>query len=309
MNRTSRPRGVVTRRQFIHCGVASLAMIGLTGCRYRFPVAVYQQQLDDLERSRGGRLGVAFLSLDQDTPIGHRVDERFGLCSTFKLALAAVILKEVEEQRLALDTPVRYTADDLVPYSPTTRRFLDQGVMTVGELAETAQRSSDNTAANLLLGLIGGPAGFTRRLNDLGDDVTRLDRYEPDMNRVPAGEVRDTTTPAAMALTTRQLVLGSYLSNASRAMLQGWMEATTTGRARLRAGFPTTWRSGDKTGTGVAESMASKFNDVAVAWPDEGAAPFVLSVYYESSAAHGVYREEDQRVLRRVAEITADALQ
>ncbi|MEM9689754.1 MAG: class A beta-lactamase [Pseudomonadota bacterium] len=294
----------MNRRDFIYTGLATLTLAGLTGCRGSFPESQYLQRLSSLERTHGGRLGVAFLSQNDITPTGHRINERFGLCSTFKLALAAVILKEVEEQRLTLDTRVRYTADDIVPYSPTTRRFLDQGFMTVGELAETAQRSSDNTAANLLLGLIDGPAGFTRRLNDLGDDVTRLDRYEPDMNRVPAGEVRDTSTPAAMAQTTRRLVLGGYLSDNSRAMLQGWMEATTTGRARLRAGFPTTWRSGDKTGTGVAESMASKFNDVAVAWPDEGAAPFVLSVYYESSAAHGVYREEDQRVLRRVADIT-----
>ncbi len=224
------------------------------------------------------------------------------MCSTFKLALAGLILREAQDGRLRLDAPVNYSKADMVPHAPVTSRFLEQGQMTVGALAEAAQTTSDNVAANLLLSLIDGPVGFTRRLQDLGDETTRLDRYEPDMNLVPAGEIRDTTTPAASATTVNTMLFGDFLNDENRQQLADWTRQTKTGRRRLRAGFPTTWLSGDKTGTGMHETMPTKYNDIAIVWPNDTIPGFVLATFYDDDGKRGEFRREDEKVLKSVGE-------
>lgn len=260
--------------------------------------------LAELERRSGGRLGVALLDSGSGAIAGHRLDERFGMCSTFKLPLAAVILREADLGRLALDRQVRYGKADMVAHAPVTMKHLARGHMSVVELAEATQLTSDNPAANLLLKLIDGPAGLTARLRAIGDATTRLDRFEPEMNRVPAGEIRDTSTPAAMAALVQRIALGDdLLKPATREQLVGWMEQTETGLDRLRAGFPKGWRAGDKTGTFWDEQMPGKCNDVAICWPP-GRAPLVVAAFYETPTM-GRVRAQDEAVLAEVGRIAA----
>ena len=270
--------------------------------------ATGDRTLADLERSAGGRLGVVALDTGSGENIGHRGEERFGFCSTFKLLLAAVVLREADQGRLKLDTHVHYSAADMVPYAPVTEQHLARGYMTIGELAEAAQVTSDNVAANLLLGVIGGPAGFTAMLRAAGDETTRLDRLEPALNFVPQGELRDTTTPMAMSRTAARFLATDYLSAGSREKLIDWMVATRTGTRRLRAGLPVDWRAGDKTGTGMAEGMANKYNDVAIVFPAEDRAPLLVTAFYESPVRSTSARAEDDAVLAEVGRIVADWL-
>lgn len=262
--------------------------------------------LAKLEKKTGGRLGVALLDTGTGALSGHRLNERFGMCSTFKLPLAAAILRKVDEGSLRLDQWVPFTQADIVPHAPVTQQHLTQGGMTVQALAEAAQTTSDNVAANLLLQLLGGPAGFTSMLRTADDTVTRLDRIEPAMNEVLHGEVRDTTTPHAMAQTVARQLTGGWLSGSATTLLTGWMVATQTGTKRLRAGLPPTWRAGDKTGTGMAPGMPDKYNDIAIAWPP-ARAPLIVTAYFETRAAHGGrMRDADQAVLAQVGRIAAE---
>ena len=262
------------------------------------------QALAALEAASGGRLGVSLLDTGSGRTAGHRSDERFGLCSTFKLLLAAAILREADTGRLKLDTFIEYGKADLVPHAPVTGANLDKGGMRIGELAEAAQLTSDNVAANLLLRLLGGPAGFTAILRQMGDSVTRIDRIEPEMNLVAAGETRDTSSPRAMADSVARIMTGELLSTSARETLAQWMIATETGKKRLRAGLPPDWRAGDKTGTGVAPGMPNKHNDVAIVWPT-GRAPVVIAAYYEASGYFENTRPEDDTVLAEVGRIAA----
>jgi beta-lactamase class A len=258
-----------------------------------------------LERQHGGRLGVYVLDAEAPSRAhGHRADERFGLCSTFKLLLAAVVLREADAGRLDLNTPLRFGKDDLVPYAPVVEKHLAEGAMSIGALAEATQVTSDNVAANLLLRELGGPAGFTAKLRAMGDTGTRLDRIEPAMNRVLPGEEHDTTTPRAMAETVARLFTTDLLSPASQERLKNWMIATQTGTRRLRAGFPPGWTAGDKTGTAYSAGMANKYNDVAVAWR-AGQAPLVVAAYYEADGHYPEMRAQDEAVLAAVGRIAA----
>ncbi len=260
--------------------------------------------LTELEAKSGGRLGVAILNTATGAMVGHRADERFGMCSTFKLALAAVMLREADQGRLKLGQIINYTKPDLLANSPITTENVDKGGMTIAALCKATQTTSDNTAANLLMKQIGGPAGLTAKLRAMGDGVTRIDRLEPEMNHVLPGEEHDTTTPAAMAQTLVRILTGDVLTTPSRARLIGWMIETETGLKRLRAGLPAGWKAGDKTGTGYAPGMPNRTNDLAIAWPPSKK-PIIITSYYEGPVQSEDIRDEDQAVLAEVGRIAA----
>ncbi|GAA2539746.1 class A beta-lactamase [Streptomyces sp. NPDC000678] len=236
----------------------------------RAPAPMDPRSLADLEREYGARLGVYAVATDTGATVVHRADERFAFCSTFKTLAAAAVLHRDPLTRL--DERVTYTRADLAAHSPVAEQHVATG-MTVRQLCDAAVRYSDNTAANLLLRDIGGPRGLTAYLRGLGDRVSRLDHYEPELNRNPPGDPRDTTTPRAIAADHRALVLGDALPAAKRALLKDWMVRNTTGDRRIRAGVPRGWTVGDKTGT----ADWGRANDVAVLWPPR-TAPLVLAV-------------------------------
>ncbi|MCJ0762438.1 class A beta-lactamase [Variovorax terrae] len=233
-----------------------------------------------IEAGAAGRLGVAVLDTASGRLEGHRLDERFPMCSTFKWLAAACVLQRVDAGQERLDRRIRYGREVLLSHSPVTAQHTGQG-MTLGELCEAAVTVSDNAAANLLLASFGGPAALTRYARTLGDPMTRLDRREPALNEARPGDPRDTTTPRAMATALRAAVLGEALSPASRAQLVRWLEATSTNGQRLRADLPAGWRMGSKTGSGARGTT----NDVGVFWPPGGRAPLVVAVYLTESAA------------------------
>jgi beta-lactamase class A len=257
-----------------------------------------------LEAKSQGRLGVGILDTATGELVGHRPDERFAMCSTFKLPLAAEVLRDVDAGRRKLDQFIPYSKDDMVSHAPVTGANLAAGGMTIGELAKATQITSDNPAANLILRELGGPAALTQRFRLAGDPVTRIDRYESMMNFVVGDDPRDTTSPAAMAGLIARYLTTEYLSKASKDLLIDWMVETRTGAKRLRAGFPPEWKAGDKTGTGMADGMLDKYNDVAIFWPP-GRAPIIVAAYYETAIAYGDIRDEFQAVLAEVGRIAS----
>jgi beta-lactamase class A len=239
-----------------------------------------QSPLDALEAELGGRIGLAAIDTRNGKTLGHRADERFAMCSTFKWTLAAAVLAKQDRQAGILEQRLSYSAKDLVHYSPVTELHIKEGSMLVAELCQAAVEMSDNTAANLLLKLVGGPAALTQYLRSIGDPTTRLDRNEPALNTSLPGDPRDTTTPAAMLATMQTVLLGTALSVTSRERLLGWLKGSQTGLARLRAGLPQGWTVGDKTGTG--DNGAA--NDIAIAWPPRRP-PILIAAFLSDSRA------------------------
>jgi beta-lactamase class A len=243
-------------------------------------------RLQKLESERSGRLGVAVLDMQSGKHAGYRADERFPMCSTFKLLAVAAVLARVDQGREQLERRIKFATTDLVEYSPITKDHAGGEGMTLADICEAAMTVSDNTAANLLLSSLGGPGGLTAYVRTLGDAVTRLDRIEPDLNEAVPGDLRDTTSPAAMLSNIRALVAGNALTPASRDRLIGWLVGNKTGDTRLRAGVPHDWRVGDKTGTGERGTA----NDVAVLWPSATRPPLFVSVYLTGSSPDGAHR-------------------
>ncbi len=290
----------------------ALLAVVLVACASQRPntAATLDHALAELERVSGGRLGVFVLDTGSGRSLAWRGDERFGMCSTFKLLLAAVVLQAHERGELDGHAPIAFTESDLVPHAPVITAKLSGGVnaMSALELARATQLTSDNAAANLLIRELGGPEALTARWRAMGDTVTRIDRYEPAMNLVPEGESRDTTTPRAMAETVGRLMGDGLLGQAGRDELAGWLVDTQTGLKRLRVGLPTDWRAGDKTGSAISAGMANKTNDVAVVWPPDRA-PVIIAAYYDADGHYpGGIRAQDEAVLAEVGSIVADWL-
>jgi beta-lactamase class A len=236
-------------------------------------IAAAQARLAALENASGGRLGVYALNTANGNSIAHRGDERFPLCSTFKLVASAAILAQHMREPDLLSQRIKYTPVEVVTYSPITEKHIADG-MTVAELCAAAIQYSDNTAGNMLIKILGGPPAVTAFARSIGDNEFRLDRWETELNSAIPGDARDTTTPAAMAATVQKLVLGNSLAAPQRDLLQAWLRGNTTGATRIRAGVPAGWVVGDKTGGGDYGAN----NDVAVLWPP-GKPPIVLALY------------------------------
>ncbi len=247
-----------------------------------------------LERRHGGRLGVAILDTGSGRREGYREGERFLMCSTFKLLLAAAVLERVDAGKEKLDRRIVFGKDVLLDYAPVTKQHAGPPGMTMSELCAAAITWSDNTAANLLLKEIGGPQAVTAYARSLGDESTLLDRYEPALNPV------DTTTPNAMLDDMRQLLLGDRLSRSSREMLIRWMVACQTGLQSLRAGIPTGWQVGDKTGQWDGNGTGAN-NDIAVVWPPNRK-PILVTAYYMN---HTTEPSTRKAVLAEVGRIVA----
>lgn len=260
------------RRELIKAGLlgmAALPLLPLTA------VADAVEAFAALERRHGGRLGVAVLDTGSGRRLLHRADERFLMCSTGKLLAVAAVLARVDRGEERLDRRIIFRREEVLDWAPITRLRAGSPGMTVAELCHAAITVSDNTAMNLLLASLGGPAALTGFARGLRDPLTRFDRIEPTLNLPGPQGMEDTTTPMAMLDDLRRVLLGDVLAPASREQLLDWLRHNTTGTTQLRAGLPAGWTAGDKTGASQTQN-----NDVAIAWPP-GRAPVLITAYYE----------------------------
>ena len=256
------------RRSFLIGGAACFAAPAFAGSPVMNAIAQY-------EASTGGHVGLYAENLHTGRKLTWRSDERFVMCSTVKASITACILSQVDRGAIHLEDTIRFGAGDVEGwYAPVAIKNVSRGRLSIGEMCKAAIEESDNVCANFLLTRLGGPAAMTAYWRGLGDRITRLDDPEPALNRTPLGDVRNTTTPAAMAGTLRRMVLGSALSPTSRADLLTWMVGCKTGAHRLRAGLPDSWRIADKTGNNGKDGAG----DIAVVWPKKDV-PIVISAY------------------------------
>jgi beta-lactamase class A len=258
-----------------------------------------QVQLAELERTLVGRLGVFALNTANGTQLSYRANEYFPLCSTFKVLLVSAILKRSTQIDGLMQQRIEYQQSDLVTYSPITERHLKDG-MTVDALCAAAIQYSDNTAANLLMKILGGPGAVTTFARSISDRQFRLDRWETALNSAIPGDRRDTSTPDAMGQSLQCLVLGNLLEPHLQVQLRDWLRGNTTGAARIRASVPADWQVGDKTGTGDYGTA----NDIGVLWPPRRA-PVAVAIYTTQGEKDAKARND---VIASAARIVVDWL-
>ncbi|MDH4981758.1 class A beta-lactamase [Hyphomicrobium sp. D-2] len=288
----------ITKRAVLSCAVAVLALTGAVANAAEPPKIDVEARLAEIEKNAKGRLGVTIIDTQNGERYGHRWNERFPLCSTFKLLAGAYVLDRGDHDEDNIDRKIKFTAADIVDHSPITKDRVGGDGMTLRELAQAAVTHSDNTAANLVLDNVGGPQGLTAYLRSLGDAATRLDRKEPELNDVPKGDPRDGTLPRVISSTVHRILLGNVLSNASRDQLTEWLKASTTGKERIQAGLREGWTAAGKTGTCAHGST----NELAIIYPPNRD-PIIAAVFLTDSDAS---LEERNKTLAEVGRTISD---
>jgi beta-lactamase class A len=285
-----------TRRRLV---LAAAALPFVPSFARATPPGKIQNAFLGLEKELDGRLGIYAIDTGTGREFKYRAEEAFPMCSTFKMVLTAAILERSLKDPALLGKRIKYSKADMVFHAPVTEKHIDDG-MTVQELCAATMTYSDNPAANLLMKELGGPAAVTAYARSLGDTVFRLDRWETELNSAIPGDMRDTTTPQAMAQTLRKLALGDGLPAAQQKMLVDWLVGNTTGDNRIRAGLPKDWKVGDRTGAGAYGSN----NDIAVIWP-AGRAPVVMAIFTVRNQKGFESRPD---ILASAAKLMAEAL-
>jgi beta-lactamase class A len=243
------------------------------------------QRLAAIEAASDGRLGVAIADMGSGSLLGYRAAERFPLCSVYKLLAAAAVLALVDAGKADLDHRIFYGRHEVVAGSPVTLKHIGAKGLSLAHICDAAVTRSDNTAGNLLLSFLGGPAPLTAYIRSIGDNATELDRGEPDVNQATPGDPKDTTVPAAMLSDLLALLMGNKLSAPSRAQLMSWMRGCKTGAGRLEAGLPSGWHIGDKTGSGGYGTT----NDIGIVWPAAGP-PILVAAFLTDTTAPAARR-------------------
>lgn len=276
--------------------------------------------LHELERLNRGRLGLALLN-SQGTPlVSYRAEERFPLCSTSKLMMTAAVLHASMSEPDIMLKPIAITQQDMLSYSPITKAQVGKS-LSLRDLCAAAMQYSDNTAANLLMRQVGGPKGVTAFARAMGDNIFRLDRWEPELNTCLPQDPRDTSSPLAMAASLHAVCLQgqgtpsptgrtALLGAQQQQQLLAWLRGNTTGAERIAAGTPEKWQVGDKTGSGDYGTT----NDVAIVWaanstttvPSAAQSPpqapvYTLSVYFTQQKAQAPMRADIVAQATRIA--------
>lgn len=257
----------------------------------------FSSEFAQLEEKYNAKLGVYAIDTGNEETVAYHAEDRFAYASTFKALAGAVLLKE--NPLSFLDERRMYTKENLVTYSPITEKYVDEG-MTLREIVEAAMQYSDNTAANLLFAEFGGPKELEKALREIGDEVTQMDRLEPDLNEATPGDMRDTSTPKALATNLKIFGLSDELSEEKREIFQQWLKGNTTGDTLIKSGVPTDWVVGDKSGAG---SYGTR-NDIAIVWPPDKE-PIVIAIM---STKQDKEAEHDDRLIGEATKVVIEAL-
>lgn len=244
------------------------------------PAPPIAERIALLENRYHVNIGLYAVDLASQRELAHRDSDRFAMCSTFKTYAAARVLQLEQHGELRLTDTALVEPTALVTHSPVTQPRTGTAMM-LSELCAAALQYSDNTAANMLLKTIGGPSAITTFARSIGDDASRLDRWETDLNTALPGDERDTSTPRALGRGYRALLTGDVLAGPQRAQLEAWMRGNTTSERSLRAGLPPGWTSADRTGGGDFGSL----NAVGIGYGPDGRR-LLLSVLTRSQTAN-----------------------
>ncbi|AYF35306.1 class A beta-lactamase [Vreelandella alkaliphila] len=286
-------------KQRVSCWIMSICLIAV-------PSVLMAQddnlltEVERIERQLDARVGFAAYDLETEQRWEYNADQLFAMSSTFKTLACASLLQRVDEGSEQLGRRVKVSASDIVTYSPVTEAYADNREISLFELCEATMTTSDNTAANLILQAIGGPQAVTAFVRDLGDSVTRLDRWETELNEAAPHDERDTTTPNAMVSNLEKLVVGNALSPQSKNQLREWLVNNEVADGLFRSQMPDEWVIGDRTGAGGFGSRSI----TAVIWPPEREPTIVAFYITETDASF----EERNTAIAELGSVIRDAI-
>jgi beta-lactamase class A len=225
--------------------------------------------------------------------------------SVFKLPLVLTILHQMEQGRFSIDQPIPFRTSDLIlpkPYSPLQDKYPQAGVdVPLRDLLEMTVSLSDNTAADLLLRLAGGPKIVGDYIASLGVTGFHLEDDEQALHRDHALQYRNWFEPQGAVRLLRVISDRSPLTAEHTALLLEWMTNTPPGR--LDRDLPSGTKLAHKMGTSdVDNGLAAATNDVGLITLPDGRR-LAIAVFVTDSTADADTRAQ---VIARIGRAAYD---
>ncbi|MEX1474843.1 class A beta-lactamase [Enterococcus sp. C78] len=247
---------------------------------------VVKKKIKEIENKYDAKLGIYSIDTHTKKFFNYNSNQRFAYTSTYKAIAGGILLKNLTDTEL--NKRIIFKQEDIVEYSPITQEYINNG-MTLKEIIHAAIAYSDNTAGNILFNELGGPKGFEKELNKMGDTVTQADRYETALNQAVPGDLRDTTTPETFGKIFENLILSSKFEEKSYKFFLKTMIDNTTGNKLIRAGVPKGYEVGDKTGAG---SYGTR-NDIAFIQPKKmNKKPLIWVIFSNKKEKDAEYNDQ-----------------
>jgi beta-lactamase class A len=221
-----------------------------------------------LDRSLEGALGVAIIDLNSGAMWQHNGATVFPQASSIKIPIMIEAFRQAAGGRVKLDDKITLQPGESVGGSGHLRILLRSGPVTlsVREMVTAMIETSDNTATNRLIALVGMDS-VNRWLDAAGFKQTRLQRrmLEPG---AAAADRENISTPIDMARIAELLYRGKAADAKASAEMIGILKLP---EADFRAAIPASVAVASKPGqlTGVRAETGIVFVDKR---------PFVLSV-------------------------------
>lgn len=206
-------------------------LITLSVCAAKFagaqsePIEALEVKLLDriqrLDESLSGVLGFTAIDLQSGRNIGRNANTVFPQASSIKIPIMIEVFRATQSGRVKLDSRVTLDRGEAVEGSGHLRILLrrESVTVTVRELVTAMIETSDNTATNRLISLVGMDA-VNRSLGEMGFSATKLQRrmLEPGAAKADRENI---STPNEMARMAELLYRGKAVDEqASREMIE-----------------------------------------------------------------------------------------
>lgn len=188
-----------------------------------------EQEIKKEARRFSGRSGIVVKCLDTNWQIAFNNEQPFPSASLVKIPIMAAVFKAAQEGRINLAARLRLKASDKTSGSGELKNMPAGSRFTVEELVRLMIGSSDNTATNMLIELLGF-SYLNRSFKEFGMEHTNLARKMMDFGKRKNG-VENYTTAADMAYLLERIYIGKLCS---RPVSQRCMELLKQQKSRDR---------------------------------------------------------------------------
>jgi beta-lactamase class A len=270
-----------------------------------------ERRLKTIADGAQGIVSLSVVHIESGNAISINGKSQLPLYSVFKLPLAIAVLKDVEEKRLQLDQKIHLTPADIMPGTPGNTALWRKPVdVSIEQLIDYSIARSDNTSAEKLLQLVGGPLKVTERMRSLG--FQNIDIHLTIAEYVKTRKNPNTGSAEDLARLLVQLHQGKILQPAQTNLLIGFMQRANTGLNRLRGDLPSGTIVADKTGSGEKDEVtgvAKTTNDVGIITLPSGRGHLAIAVFVSESKLPDAAQERLIAQLARAAYDTYAATQ
>jgi beta-lactamase class A len=271
------------------------------------PANKLREQIERIASSARGRVGAAVMLVETgESLVAFNADQKFPMQSVYKLPIAMVVLRQVDNGTLTLEQKVKVEKNDFISgrqHSPMRDKNPRGVELSVRELLGFAVSESDGTASDVLMRLAGGAEAIMKDLRSLNVSGVMVVNTEKEFGENQSLQYQNWAQPESLMVLLRALQEGRGLSADSRALLLQFMTESTPGPNRIKGRLPTGTVVAHKTGTsGTENGMTAATNDVGLVTLPNGR-HLAVAVFVSDSPA-GVDVRED--VIAQVARAAWD---